>query len=208
MTKLAKLSILTALLGAFATTGCCSKAATAEPKLIAIPLMRQATDHTCGVASLQAILAYYGVDCREDLLAQKLKADQYANIDEIGNYMTGLGFTVKRHDNMSLAQLKDCIDRGQPLMVCVQAWEPEGTTLEQYQNCWDAGHWVVVIGYDAQNIYVMDPSTAGNYAFVPTAEFMVRWHDRDDRQTLLHFGMTFESARAPVYRRDEFKKMQ
>jgi len=208
VTKLAKLSMVTALLSAFVMTGCCSKPATEEPKLIAIPLMRQATDHTCGVASLQAILAYYGIDCREDVLAQKLKADQYASIDEIERYMTGLGFKVNRHYEMSLAQLKDCIDRGQPLMVCVQAWEPEGTTLEQYQNSYDAGHWVVVVGYDDQNIYMMDPSTPGNYAFVPTAEFMVRWHDRDDRQTLLRYGMTFESPQAPVYRRDEFKKMQ
>ena len=35
-------------------------------KLIAVPLARQSTNWTCGVASLMSILGYYGIEYREE----------------------------------------------------------------------------------------------------------------------------------------------
>lgn len=176
--------------------------------LILLPTVRQATDHTCGVASLQSILMYDGIDCREDILAEKLHAKDHAGIDDIERCMTDYGFKVTQYRKMSLDELKKLIDRRLPVLVCVQAWEPSCVTAEQYRREWDSGHWVVVIGYDADNIYVMDPSTLGNYAYVPVGEFMARWHDRDEKETLSQFGMTFESPHPPVYRPGEIKRMR
>lgn len=179
-----------------------------ELKLICVPTVRQATDHTCGVASLQSILMYHGIDCREDILAGKLNVTDHAKIAEIDRYMTGLGFKVTQYREMSLDDLKKLLDRGLPVLVCVQAWEAPGTTVEAYRQCRDSGHWVVAIGCDAANVYVMDPSTLGNYAYVPIDEFVARWHDSADGETFIRFGMTFESAKPPVYRPDEIKKME
>ena len=39
---------------------------------IRVPLTRQATDYTCGVAALQSILYYYGQEFLEDDLMEKL----------------------------------------------------------------------------------------------------------------------------------------
>lgn len=38
--------------------------------LLNLPDVRQSTPYTCGPSSLQAILKYYGVDIREDKLAE------------------------------------------------------------------------------------------------------------------------------------------
>lgn len=191
-------------------TGCCAGKDVSDDgeKLIRVPMVRQATDHTCGVASLQSILGYYGFDCREDILAEKLRVRDHAEVKEIERYMRSLGFKVSQYREMSLEQLTSLTDRGLPVLVCVQAWEPPGTTIEQYRLCRDSGHWVVVIGYDKRNIYVMDPSTLGNYAFVPRDEFMARWHDSDEGESFLRFGMTFESPNPPAYRPGEIKKME
>ena len=109
---------------------------------------------------------------------------------------------------MSMEQLESFIDSGMPVLVCMQAWEPSGTTIEQYCNCSEAGHWVVIIGYDNQNVYMMDPSTHGNYAFVPREEFLARWHDRDEHREVIRYGMTFQAPTSPVYQPHEIKKME
>ena len=177
--------------------------------LLRLPLSRQATDHTCGVAALQSILRYYGFFYREDVLARELHADDHAKASEIRRFAESLGFKVREYRDLSLAQLTAFLDRGMPVLVCMQAWAEAGTTTEQYCRCSDAGYWVVVIGYDRENLYVMDPSTHGTYAFVPRDEFLARWHDRDEQdREVVHFGMTFESPTPPVYRPDEITKME
>jgi hypothetical protein len=35
----------------------------------------------------------------------------------------------------------------------------------------------VLVGYDARELYFMDPSTSDHYAYVPVSEFVARWHD-------------------------------
>ena len=36
---------------------------------------------------------------------------------------------------------------------------------------------MVLIGYDDENLYFMDPSTGRHYAYIPRGEFVDRWHD-------------------------------
>ncbi len=182
--------LLILLLAGCATTGTGTRLADV-PNLIRLPLLRQATDHTCGVATLQSILYYYGIEYREDRLAAKLHAEDYARTDEIVRVAREEGLTVATRRNLTLPELRGYVDQAIPVMVCMQAWS-DTPTLEAYRNDWEDGHWVAVVGYDAANIYVMDPSTLGNYAYVPAEEFDARWHDYDDDITkpYLHFGIT------------------
>lgn len=39
---------------------------TARPREIALPDVRQSTDYTCAAAALMSVLAYYGIEARED----------------------------------------------------------------------------------------------------------------------------------------------
>lgn len=165
----------------------------APRNLIRVPLTRQATDYTCGVGALQSVLAFYGIEEREDDLARFLKSDPqkgtaYQNIEK---YSEQRGFTVKTLKNMNLAELKTYIDSRKPVICLLQAWAEKPTN---YGKDWDDGHYVVAVGYDKKHIFLMDPSTLGNYAYVTESDFLKRWHDTDGKEKLEHFGMVISDG--------------
>jgi ABC-type bacteriocin/lantibiotic exporter with double-glycine peptidase domain len=158
-------------------------------KIIRVPLTRQATDYTCGVAALQAILAYYGEDVREDVLAKALHANhkigtRYKNIQ---HYAEAHGLTVHVDLEMTIEQLKNSLQSGHPVLCLIQAWAEKKT---DYKTDWDDGHYVVAVGFDDERVIFMDPSTAGHYTYIPLQEFAQRWHDVDGTVKLNHFGMS------------------
>jgi len=176
--------------------------------LIQVPMTHQATDYTCGVAALQSILYYYGKEFRENQLAEKLQADsirgtQYPNIVD---FARSLGFRVDVQTHMSLEDLKKRIDERNPVVVLIQAW-PDSPV--DWSKDWKDGHYAIALGYDADNIYFMDPSTLGHYTFIPIPEFLERWHDEDDAVQLHHFGMTLTMEPAgPNYNPDWIMRMR
>lgn len=151
-------------------------------------MTRQATDHTCGVAALQSVLAYYGDSIREDILGQYVNTtEDGTNKNNIVAYAQSVGYNVSMRVNMTLDDLKGYLDSKTPVIIAIQAWEDPPV---DWNNTWDAGHYVVAIGYDQNNFYFMDPSTLGNYAYIPNAEFQSRWHDINfDGTVLMHFGI-------------------
>lgn len=156
--------------------------------LIRLPLTRQATCYTCGVSALQSVLAYYGKEFREDSLSKQLKANYHDGTAylRIVRFAAKLGFKVDVHKDMNLPELKALIDRKQPVICLLQAWSEKP---RDYTDVWSDGHYVVACGYDDENIFFMDPSTLGNFAYIPESEFVDRWHDTDGREKLRHFGM-------------------
>jgi predicted double-glycine peptidase len=157
-------------------------------RLIRVPMTRQATDHTCGVAALQSVLAYYGDSIREDTVGRYVNTtEDGTNKNNIAAYALSLGYNVSIRVNMTLDDLQGYIDSKTPVIIAIQAWEDPPV---DWNSTWDAGHYVVAIGYDQDNFYFMDPSTLGNYAYIPTSEFQTRWHDIDfDGAKLIHFGI-------------------
>ena len=157
-------------------------------RLIHVPTTRQSTEYTCGVAALQSIFAYYGDDVRENLLARQLKANAKngTNYHKIAKLARTKGYTVNVYTNTTLVRLKKFLDARQPMICLIQAWT--GHQVD-FANDWNDGHYVVAIGYDKDKLYFMDPSTLGNYTYIPTEEFLVRWHDCDEKEKLVHWAM-------------------
>jgi ABC-type bacteriocin/lantibiotic exporter with double-glycine peptidase domain len=81
-----------------------------------------------------------------------------------------------RYGDVTLTELERAVDAGQPPIVDLQAWRDDA---RPWRDTWDAGHYVILVGYDAERLFVMDPSvlTPGAYAFLPRAELDERWHD-------------------------------
>ncbi|MBI5882672.1 MAG: C39 family peptidase [Elusimicrobia bacterium] len=144
-----------------------------------LPLTRQSTPYTCGAAALQSILGYYGEDIREDSLSQELGSDpeEGTRFWRMMEAALRRGIAAEAFLDNRLEDLKAALDRGSPVIVAFQAW---ADAPADYSQDWDDGHYAVAVGYDEKNIYFMDPSTLGNYTFIPKAEFLDRWHDRYD----------------------------
>ena len=164
-------------------------------KLLRLPLFRQATSYSCGVACVLSILRYakYDFDIREDVLATALGSnDDVGTLSyKIVDYLNAVRynneeipwFTAEFKQGMTIEDLKREIDNGHPVICGIQAWnwdENEEYQIDlDYSEDWESGHWVVAIGYNRDNIFFMDPSTAGNYTYISNDRLMERWRDYD-----------------------------
>lgn len=177
--------------------------------LVRVPLARQDTDYTCGVTALQSILGYYGIDKRLDELAAAAKSspEDGTSYKNIADYAKAQGFAVSIRTKMTLEELKRYIDKKQPVLVVIQAWAESTSSYSSGQN--EDGHYVVAIGYDKNNFYFMDPSTLGHYTYIPTDEFVSRWHDYDteDNVVLVRFGMIMTKPITAPYNPDEITRL-
>jgi predicted double-glycine peptidase len=166
------------------------RSASAVENLIRVPLTRQTSDYTCGVAVMQSILYYLDEkdDYSEEILIRELKADPVngTSYQAMADFARSKGYRVEVRTEMRLDDLRDFIDKGEPVIVLIQAWAESPV---DYSRDWEDGHYVVAIGYDRDNVYFMDPSTLGNYTYLPNREFFDRWHDEDAGVQLNHFGM-------------------
>ncbi len=169
--------------------------------LLKLPTVRQATDYTCGAAAFQSILGYYGEDYREDTLAKELQTttEEGTRHEKIVEIARSKGFEAYASTGATLEDLKRLMDEKKPVIVAIQAWADNPT---EYSKDWADGHYVAAIGYDAKNIYFMDPSTLGNYTYIPTDEFLVRWHDESEGTPLVHLMIVIHKKAPPKYNPD------
>ena len=159
--------------------------------MIELPIGRQTFDFDCGVKALQVVLAYYGIDVREDELIGQLKCDSHGTpVKNMLSVAEKHGFQVVAKSDFSLEMLKQYVDENHPVMVIVQAWAERYMTLEDWKNDNDDGHYVIVVGYFGSIIVFEDPSSFRR-TWMTEEEFLVRWHDIDPRtkERFDHFGM-------------------
>ncbi len=174
---------------------------------IYVPLVRQSTNYTCGVAALQSVLCYYNDCWREDTLSKILKANFKDGTSYLAmkKFAIAQGYKVEEDTNLTIEFLKKKIDQKKPVLVALQAWQD---SVQPYKTDLIDGHYAVVIGYNKNNIFFMDPSTLGNYTFIPNDEFLERWHDTDSSNVILnHFGMII-SKDTVKYNPNIFYKME
>jgi predicted double-glycine peptidase len=150
---------------------------------VLVPVVTQRKDFSCGAAATLAILRYWD-------------PDGYANVDEatlyeplqtthargtepepIVAYLRSAGLDATyRHTDVTVADLERAVDRHEPPIVDLQAWTDHPTP---YRETWDAGHYVVMVGYDDERLYFADPSTMtpDGFGYLTRAELEERWHD-------------------------------
>jgi predicted double-glycine peptidase len=82
-----------------------------------------------------------------------------------------------------------------PVIVAIQAWPSEPSPGRRWADEWEEGHYVAVVGVDDNSVTVEDPSLLGARGFIPTPEFLERWHGVDgmDRRWL-QLGIAIEGA--------------
>ena len=74
--------------------------------------------------------------------------------------------------------------------MLLQAWAEIPMTLEQWENDFDDGHYVIVVGYNDSIVVFEDPASFRK-TWLTEEEFLIRWHDADPatKSKLEHFAM-------------------
>jgi uncharacterized protein len=151
-----------------------------EPHILTtVPDVRQSQPYSCGAASLQAIFNYWGIDMREGVLMQELNTSEEAGTspDAIVRVARAHGLAVALRTNLTLADLEGSIANKTPVIIACQAWSDTSPANLSWEDDWEDGHYMIVIGLDEENVYFEDPSQLGTRGEIPRQEFLSRWHD-------------------------------
>jgi len=142
-----------------------------------IPDVRQSSGYTCGAAALQAVLAHWGTQEREDRLVARLHSTPEAGTHplDIVRVARDFGLTAELREGLELADLETALAAGTTVIVDLQAWR--SSAGRPWGETWDDGHYMVLLGMDGENLYFEDPSLLGSRGTIPRSEFLDRWHD-------------------------------
>lgn len=152
---------------------------------------RQTFDFDCGAKALQIVMAYYGIDIREDELLKELGTGKDGTrVERMISVAEARGFSVKAGQNMSLREVKRYIDEGHPVIVLLQAWAERYMTLNDWRNNYDDGHYAILIGH-ARGVLLFEDPASFRRTWLREYEFLARWHDLDAsrNQKYDRFGM-------------------
>lgn len=186
---------------AFIVLWALSACITAHGRELAVPDVRQATDYTCSASALQAVLAYYGVEMREDVLARELGAtpEDGAPPEAIVRVAVAHGLYAAKREHMTVDDLAAEIARSNPVIVEIQAWSDAPRT--SWADDWDDGHYAILIAVDGDRLVFEDPSVLGSRSVLSRREFEERWHDIDAGYRNVRTGIVFggrQPAPAPA----------
>ena len=196
----------------------CAPSAMAEtlsdyPCRTEIPLIRQGTTYTCGIAALHSILrwASYDLDINDETLMEACgtTVENGTAWGHIIEYMLGTHLLdAEWRLNMTCEELRQILDAEGVVMMPIQAWEYKEIAsnewvsfdAEDYRDYWMGGHWVIACGYNENNVLFMDPATAGCYTAMTWDALEIRWHDSPDSGDGAAQFVKYEHAGIVVYK--------
>jgi hypothetical protein len=153
------------------------------PNVIKVPIVQQAEGFSCGAAATLLLLrywrfdAYAGVDESQIYAPLQTTQAQGTEPEPMVELLRRSGLTAHyRSGNVRVEDLERAVDAREPPIVDLQAWSDRA---DPWPETWDAGHYVVMVGYDRERLYFADPSraTPQGYAFLLRTELEPRWHD-------------------------------
>lgn len=147
---------------------------------LGIPQVEQRSDHDCGPAVVEAVLRYWlGAAIDKDMLERALGTTR-AHGTGPGALVDGLracGLDARSKQGCSMSELAYEVERGTTCILDVQAWA--GSDDPDWASQWAHGHYVVLVGQEAGDLLLMDPSTPGARASLPAGDLEARWHDEE-----------------------------
>jgi predicted double-glycine peptidase len=156
-------------------------------KILTLPQLRQAYRYGCGAKALQTILAYYGIDSREDQIMKYAKTSESGtSIKDIVRVAKQFGLkTVSKE--MTIEEVKKYLDKEIPVILALQAWTKKKDV--NWKKNWSDGHYAVALGYTKDKIIFEDPAIFPR-TFLYNDELEERWHDMDEAgKKYFHHGI-------------------
>lgn len=145
-------------------------------KMLKLSMTRQRYDFDCGVAIAYSLLKYLKIKVSYDAI---LKASKVCPVDglkptKLINLLAKFGLNLKIENDKNIRFLKSQINRNKPIIVLIQARKEY---RKSWSNTWIHGHYVIVVGYDTNRIFIYDPSMGGSIKIFTHEQFYSRWHD-------------------------------
>lgn len=111
--------------------------------LIEVPDVRQDEATSCGAAAAMSVGKYFGVGPGNLAQWKVALGTSYdgTHPEPIVEYLRSLGLQVEAFQHGNLGTLDEYLDRGWPVICCVQDYGPKHT--------WEHGHYLVVIGHSS-----------------------------------------------------------
>jgi predicted double-glycine peptidase len=144
-----------------------------SPKGPQVPVTKQETTFTCGVACLRAVLRFFGIkpEPEEELTDEmEVERDTGTEPDAIVEAAEDRGLVAEFVEGMPWARLVKQDQTGEKVIALIQ-----GTSGPA--DGWDGGHYVVVESADQEEVRIMDPERgqAGKQT-LSREDFTERWH--------------------------------
>ncbi|MDB5099165.1 MAG: hypothetical protein JWM80_3586 [Cyanobacteria bacterium RYN_339] len=212
MQKLAILAVLLTLAGCgSATPRATTPTTAAHPAALAVdgerhmlrgvPDVMQHNNYTCGVASAQCVMQYYGIWGYQDGMGKAMGTTEAQGTHpvRVTEYLTKQKLDAKIVEGMTLADLEHIVDEGALTIIDYQAYKDKPGV--DYATDWEDGHYSVVVGYDSKKIYIEDPSMLGSVGFLGRQELESRWRDYEvengKRRPYVNMGIVVRGKAAP-----------
>ncbi len=131
--------------------------------LSAFKLCRQRAEYTCGPASLQIALSYFGDGfSQQDLARFTNVTKEYGTLEKTLVWAARrLGYCVRCEDNATLGKIHKAINDCTPVIVLFKSW----TTV----------HYSVVVGYTKTHLILADPYKRSVMRTIRKDLFINRW---------------------------------
>jgi ABC-type bacteriocin/lantibiotic exporter with double-glycine peptidase domain len=152
---------------------------------LAVPVTKQETPDSCGVAALLAVLRYWlGPDApvEEGDLYDGLEFDPKVGAEprKMAATAKAFGLTVGVVTGASVPQVATAVAGGSTVILQLQAWSKNDDV--DYDEEWSSGHYVVAVGVRKKGLVVMDPAVDDSYLSLSFVDLKDRWHGYDGKK--------------------------
>jgi len=133
-------------------------------------------DFDCGVTVAWSMLKYSKIKVTYENVLQTSKVCPVNGLkpSKLINLLEKFGLTAVCENNKNIRFLKSQINANKPVIVLIQSRKEY---RKSWSNTWAHGHYVVVIGFDKNRLFIYDPQMGGSVKILTHKQFYGRWHD-------------------------------
>ncbi len=142
-----------------------------------VPPVRQSTPITCGPASLDSVLRYWGKASPGELALSEQLGTLAAGVtrpEELAHLARRFGLDAELRERLQIEDLEGFLRDGETAIVI---WNDDG------------GHYSVLTGIDDAHVHLMDPwpdpAHPGTYRSIPIGSFRSNWHGQYCRRAAI-----------------------
>ncbi|OGZ73109.1 MAG: hypothetical protein A2908_01090 [Candidatus Staskawiczbacteria bacterium RIFCSPLOWO2_01_FULL_38_12b] len=145
-----------------------------QPNVLPVkPFQETLHQSMCGPASLKMVFDYYGIEKSEKEIELLCDKTELGTSDQgIKKAAESTGFKAEVKNNSSFEDIQEWLDKKVPVIV---NWFTRGRVDYEDSEVAD-GHYSVVVGLDAEFIYLQDPEI-GKLRKIEKSDFMKVWFD-------------------------------